>query len=110
MRKARAKQRLRRRLEMTKASMLISGAAAVALTLGVNGEGNVPKQLQTPLWNGDLVIVKDESTSAIGQPDKTAKQSAEMGKADGVQGGDQGNTPKSQSAMMKGAQTGGQNE
>jgi hypothetical protein len=95
---------------MTKGSMLIGSAAAVALTLGVTGQGNVPKQLQTPLWNGDLVIVKDDSTPAIGQPDSTAKQSAEMGKADGVQGGDQGDTPKSQSAMMKGAQTEGQSE
>jgi hypothetical protein len=93
---------------MTKASMLIGGAAAVALTLGVTGQGSIPKQLQTPLWNGDLVIVKDESTPAIGQPDNTAEQSAKMGKADGVQGGNQGDTPKSQSAMMKGAQTGGQ--
>jgi hypothetical protein len=96
---------------MTKANMLIGSAAAVALTLGVAGEGNIPTQLQTPLWNGDLVIVKDESTPAVGQPDTTVKQSAEMGKADGVQSGDhQGDAPKSQSAMMNSAQTNGQSE
>jgi hypothetical protein len=42
----------------------------------------------------------------MGQPDDTPKQSAEMGKADGVQGGkNQGNVPKSRSAMIKGAQS-----
>jgi hypothetical protein len=96
---------------MTKADMLIGSAAAVALTLGVAGEGNIPTQLQTPLWNGDLVIVKDESTPAFGQPDNTVKQSAEMRKADGVRSGDhQGHAPKSQSAMMKSAPIKGQNE
>ena len=91
---------------MTKANLLMGGAAALALTFGVTQKGNIPLQLQTPLWNGDLVIVKDESTPAVGQPDDTAKQSAEMGKADGVQGGDhQGDAPKSQSAMMKGTQS-----
>ena len=91
---------------MTKTNTLIAGAAVAALMLGVAGEGTIPKQLQTPLWNGDIVIVKDGGTPAMGQPDDTAKQSAEMGKADGVQGGkNQGNAPKSRSAMMKGAQS-----
>jgi len=66
------------------------------------GEGS----LQTPLWDGDIVIVKDGGTPAMGQPDDTPKQSAEMGKADGVQGGkNQGNVPKSRSAMIKGVQS-----
>jgi hypothetical protein len=96
---------------MTKANALIVGAAAVAVTWGVTQEGKIPMQLQTPLWNGDLVIVKDEGRPSVGQTDETAKQSAEMGKADGVQGGEhQGDAPKSQSAMIKGAQNQGQTE
>jgi hypothetical protein len=87
---------------MTKTNTLIAGAAVAALTLGVAGEGS----LQTPRWDGDIVIVKDGGTPAMGQPDDTPKQSAEMGKADGVQGGkNQGNVPKSRSAMIKGAQS-----
>lgn len=91
---------------MTRANTLIAAAATVALTYGVASKGNIPIQLQIPLSNSDIVIVKDDAAPAIGQPDDTAKQSAEMGKADGVQSGEhQGDAPKSQSAMIKGAQS-----
>ena len=91
---------------MTKANTLIAGAAAMAVTLGVTGQGNIPMQLQVPLSNNDIVIVKDEAAPAVGQPDDTVKQSAEMGKADGVQGGErQGEAPKSQSDIIKGSET-----
>jgi hypothetical protein len=90
---------------MTQASTLIVGAAAVALTFGVTGQGKIPMELQVPLSNSDIVIVKDEAQPSVGQTDDTAKQSAEMGKADGVQSGEhQGDAPQSQSDMMKGSQ------
>ncbi len=90
---------------MTKAKALIVTAAAATLTFGTAEQGNVPPQLQTPLWNGDLVIVKDQVRPSVGQTDDTVKQSAEMGKADGVQGGEhQGETPKSRSAKMENSQ------
>ena len=90
---------------MTQANILIMGAAAIALTFGVTGQGEIPMQLQVPLSNSDIVIVKDEAQPSIGQTDDTAKQSAEMGKADGVQSGEhQGDAPKSQSDMIKGGQ------
>jgi hypothetical protein len=63
----------------------------------------IPKELQVPLGNKDIVIVKDEAQPSIGQPDATVKQSAEMGKADGVQGGRQGDAPESRSERITGS-------
>ncbi len=70
---------------MIQANTLIAGASAIALSLGVTGQGTIPNELQVPLGNKDLVIVKDEAQPSIGQTDATVKQSAEMGKANGVQ-------------------------
>jgi hypothetical protein len=89
---------------MTQANTLIAGAAAIALSLGVAGQGTIPKELQIPLGNKDIVIVKDEARPSLGQTDETIKQSAEMGRADGVQNGErQGEAPKSQSERMTGS-------
>jgi hypothetical protein len=66
---------------MIQANTLIAGAAAVALLLGVTGQGTIPKELRVPLSNKDIVIVKDEAQPSIGQSEATVKQSAEMGKA-----------------------------
>jgi hypothetical protein len=86
---------------MIQANTLIAGAAAIALLLGVTGQGTIPKELRVPLSNKDIVIVKDEAQPSIGQSDATVKQSAEMGKADGFQAGErQGNVPKSRSESM----------
>jgi hypothetical protein len=88
---------------MTQANTLIAGAAAIALSLGVTG-GTIPKELQIPLGNKDIVIVKDEVRPSVDQTDATIKQSAEMGRADGVQNGKhQGEAPKSQSERMTGS-------
>lgn len=63
-------------------------------------------EIQQPLSNHDIVIVKNEARPSMGQTDDTARQSAEMSKADGVQNGEhQGDAPKSHSAMMNGAQS-----
>ena len=64
---------------MIQANTLIAGAAAIALSLGVTGEGTIPKELQVPLGNKDIVIVKDDVQASVGQTDVTVKQSAEMG-------------------------------
>ncbi len=91
---------------MTQANTLIAGAAAIALSLGVTGshQRTIPKQLQVPLGNKDIVIVKDDAQSSVGQPDDTVKQSAEMGRADGVQTGErQGQPPKSRSERITGS-------
>jgi len=61
-------------------------------------------ELQVPLGNQDIVIVKDDVQASVGQTDATVKQSAEMGKADGVQGGErQADVPKSRSERMTGS-------
>jgi hypothetical protein len=90
---------------MTQANTLIAGAAAIALSLGVTGgQGTIPKELQVPLGNKDIVIVKYDAQSSVGQPDDTVKQSAEMGRADGVQNGEhQGQPPKSRSERITGS-------
>jgi hypothetical protein len=89
---------------MTQANTLIAGGAAIALSLGVAGQGTIPKELQIPLGNKDIVIVKDEARPSLGQTDDTIKQSAEMGRADGVQNGArQGEAPKSRSERMTGS-------
>ena len=89
---------------MIQANTLIAGAAAIALSLGVTGEGTIPKELQVPLGNKDIVIVKDDVQASVDQTDATVKQSAEMGKADGVQGGErQADVPKSRSERMTGS-------
>ena len=91
---------------MTQANTLSAGAAAIVLSLGVAGQGTIPKELQIPLGNKDIVIVKDEARPSLGQTDDTIKQSEEMGRADGVQNGEhQGEAPKrkSQSERMTGS-------
>jgi hypothetical protein len=86
---------------MIQANTLIAGAAAIALSLGVTGQETIPKELQVPLGNKDIVIVKDEAQPSISQ---AVKLSAEMGKAEGVQGGErQGDVPKSRSERMTGS-------
>lgn len=86
---------------MIQANTLIAGAAAIALSLGVTGEGTIPKELQVPLGNKDIVIVKDDVQASVGQTDATVKQSAEI---DGVQGGErQADVPKSRSERMTGS-------
>ena len=56
-------------------------------------KGRYRKSCKFP-W--DTVIVKDDVQASVGQTDATVKQSAEMGKADGVQGGErQADVPKS---------------
>ena len=87
---------------MTQANTLIAGTAAIALSLGVTG-GTIPKELQIPLGNKDIVIVKDEVRPSVGQTDATIKQSAEMGRPDGENGKHQGEAPKSQSERMTGS-------
>jgi hypothetical protein len=88
---------------MIQANTLIAGAAGIALLLGVTGQGTIPKELQVPLGNKDIVIVKDDVQASVGQTDATV-QSAEMGKADGVQGGErQADVPKSRSERMTGS-------
>ena len=88
---------------MTQANTLIAGAAAIVLSLGVTG-GTIPKELQIPLGNKDIVIVKEEVRPSVGQTDATIKQSAEMGRPDGVQNGKhQGEAQKSQSERMTGS-------
>jgi hypothetical protein len=52
---------------MTQANTLIAGAAAIALSLGVAGQGTIPKELRIPLGNKDIVIVKDEARPSLGQ-------------------------------------------
>lgn len=52
---------------MTQANTLIAGGAAIALSLGVAGQGTIPKELQIPLGNKDIVIVKDEARPSLGQ-------------------------------------------
>ena len=54
---------------MIQANTLIAGAAAIALSLGVTGEGTIPKELQVPLGNKDIVIVKDDVQASVGQTD-----------------------------------------
>ena len=89
---------------MTQANALIAGAAAIVLSLGVAGQGMIPKELQIPLGNKDIVIVKDEARPSLGQTDDTIKQSTELGRADGVQNGEHpGEAPKSQSERMTGS-------
>jgi hypothetical protein len=89
---------------MIQANTLIAGAAGIALLLGVTGQGTIPKELQVPLGNKDIVIVKGDVQPSVGQTDATVKQSAEMGKSDGVQGGGrQGDIPKSGSERMTGS-------
>ena len=78
---------------MTHANTLIAGAAAIALSLGVAGQGTIPKELQIPLGNKDIVIVEDETPPSLGQTDDTIKQSAEMGRADVQNGKQQGEAP-----------------
>jgi len=58
---------------MTQANTLIVGAAAIALTFGITGQGKIPMQLQVPLSNSDIVIVKDEAQPSVGQTDDTAQ-------------------------------------
>jgi hypothetical protein len=74
---------------MTKTEALILSAVAATLTFGIAEQGNIPLQLQTPLWNGDLVIVNDETRPSMSETGDTARKSTEMGKADGVQGAGQ---------------------
>src|SRR4029450_8109902 len=89
---------------MIQANTLIAGAAAITLSLGVTGQEMIPKELQVPLGNKDIVIVKDEAQPSISQADATVKLSAEMGKAEGGQGGGrQGEGPKSRSERMTGS-------
>jgi len=67
-------------------------------------KGRYRKKMQVPLGNQDIVIVKDDVEASVGQTDATVKQSAEMGKADGVQGGErQADVPKSRSERMTGS-------
>jgi hypothetical protein len=52
---------------MTQGNTLSAGAAAIVLSLGVAGQGTIPKELQIPLGNKDIVIVKDEARPSLGQ-------------------------------------------
>jgi hypothetical protein len=90
---------------MTRIDSLMAGLGAIALSLGVAGQGNLPKEIQVPWSNHDIVIVKNDAARPIGQTDNGNQQSAEMDKAPGVHDGqNQGETPKTRSAKMTGAQ------
>jgi hypothetical protein len=52
---------------MTQGNTLSAGAAAIVLSLGVAGQGTIPRELQIPLGNKDIVIVKDEARPSLGQ-------------------------------------------
>ena len=67
-------------------------------------KGRYRKSCKFPWATGDIVIVKDDVQASAGQTDATVKQSAEMGKADGVQGGErQADVPKGRSERMTGS-------
>jgi hypothetical protein len=57
---------------MIQANTLIAGAAAIALSLGVTGEGTIPKELQVPLGNKDIVLVKDDVQASVNRRNREA--------------------------------------
>jgi len=53
---------------MIQANTLIAGAAGIALLLGVTGQGTIPKELQVPLGNKDIVTSKATSSRQSARP------------------------------------------
>jgi len=53
---------------MIQANTLIAGAAAIALSLGVTGEGTIPKELQFPWATGTSSSSKTTSRRQPAKP------------------------------------------
>jgi hypothetical protein len=81
---------------MTQANTLVASAAVIALTLGIGGQTPTPVQQEQPLSTGDILVVTNDAAPQAGQTDESAEESANMGKQEGTQSGEnQGDVPKS---------------
>jgi hypothetical protein len=88
---------------MTETRNFIASAAVIALTFGIGGHLLGPGEesvREQPLSTGDIMIVENDAAPNAVESEDNAEDSAKMGKEEGTQTGETGETPESDTAKV----------